>query len=67
MVAWWSGNVAELLASEPEAIVQRMTMRLVETHHLNLETSFRVDPSAQCNGRTDSSGAFAQKVRLRAF
>jgi hypothetical protein len=30
--------VAELLAAEPEAIVQRLTVRLVETHYLNRET-----------------------------
>jgi len=36
--AWWSGNAAELLASEPEAIVQRLAVRLVETHHLNRDT-----------------------------
>jgi hypothetical protein len=36
--AWWSGDAAELLASEPEAIVQRLAVRLVETHHLNRDT-----------------------------
>ena len=36
--AWWSGGAAELLASEPEAIVQRLAVRLVETHHLNRDT-----------------------------
>ena len=38
MEAWWSGNVADLLTSEPEAIVQRLAVRLVETHHLNRDT-----------------------------
>ena len=38
MAAWWSGDVADLLASEPEAIVQRLAVRLVETHHLNRDT-----------------------------
>jgi hypothetical protein len=36
--AWWSGDAAELLAREPEAIVQRLAVRLVETHHLNRDT-----------------------------
>jgi hypothetical protein len=36
--AWWSGDAAELLASEPEAIVQCLAVRLVETHHLNRDT-----------------------------
>jgi len=36
--AWWSGDVAELLANEPEAIVQRLAVRLVETHFLNRKT-----------------------------
>jgi schlafen family protein len=36
--AWWSGDAAELLASEPEAIVRRLALRLVETHHLNRDT-----------------------------
>ena len=30
--------MAELLAAEPEAIVQRLTVRLVETHYLNRDT-----------------------------
>jgi hypothetical protein len=38
MQAWWSGDAAELLTSEPEAIVQRLALRLVETHHLNRDT-----------------------------
>ncbi len=38
MEAWWSGDVAELLASEPETIVQRLALRLVETHYLNRDT-----------------------------
>jgi hypothetical protein len=38
LAAWWSGDVAELLANEPEAIVQRLAVRLVETHHLNRDT-----------------------------
>ncbi len=41
MAAWWSGDLAELLASEPEAIVQRLAVRLVETHHLNHDTQLR--------------------------
>jgi hypothetical protein len=36
--AWWSGYIAELLTSEPESIVQRLAVRLVETHHLNRDT-----------------------------
>ena len=38
MEAWWSGDVAELLTSEPETIVQRLALRLVETHYLNRDT-----------------------------
>lgn len=41
MRAWWSGTVAELLATEPEVIVQRLAVRLVETHHLNRDTQLR--------------------------
>jgi hypothetical protein len=36
--AWWSGNAAELLANEAEAIVRRLALRLVEAHHLNRDT-----------------------------
>jgi hypothetical protein len=36
--AWWSGEAAELFASAPESIVQRLALRLVETHHLNRDT-----------------------------
>ncbi len=39
--AWWSGDIAELLATEPELIVQRLATRLVETHYLNRD---------HCNG-----------------
>jgi Uncharacterized conserved protein (DUF2075) len=39
--AWWSGDVAELRASDPETIVQRLAVRLVETHHLNHDTQIR--------------------------
>jgi hypothetical protein len=35
MRAWWSGDLTTLLATPPEAIVQRLAVRLVETHHLN--------------------------------
>ena len=35
MRAWWSGDLTTLLAAPPEAIVQRLVVRLVETHHLN--------------------------------
>ena len=35
MRAWWSGDLTTLLAAAPEAIVQRLAVRLVETHHLN--------------------------------
>ena len=35
MRAWWSGDLTTLLAAVPEAIVQRLAVRLVETHHLN--------------------------------
>ena len=38
MQAWWSGNAAELLANEAEAIVRRLALRLVEAHHLNRDT-----------------------------
>jgi hypothetical protein len=38
LAAWWSGDAADLLASEPEAIVQRLAMRLVETHFINRDT-----------------------------
>jgi hypothetical protein len=36
--AWWSGDVVDLLTSDPETIVQRLALRLVETHHLNRDT-----------------------------
>jgi integral membrane sensor domain MASE1 len=36
--AWWSGDASELLAVTPEIIVQRLALRLVETHHLNRDT-----------------------------
>jgi hypothetical protein len=36
--AWWSGDVGELLANEPEAIVQRLAVRLVEAYYLNRDT-----------------------------
>ena len=36
--AWWSGDIAELLAGELETIVQRLAVRLVETHYLNRAT-----------------------------
>ena len=35
MRAWWSGDLTTLLAAPPEAVVQRLAVRLVETHHLN--------------------------------
>ncbi len=35
MRAWWSGDLTTLLATPSEAIVQRLAVRLVETHHLN--------------------------------
>jgi len=35
MRAWWSGNLETLLEAPPEAIVERLAVRLVETHHLN--------------------------------
>jgi hypothetical protein len=35
MRAWWSGDLTTLLAAAPETIVQRLAVRLVETHHLN--------------------------------
>jgi hypothetical protein len=35
MRAWWSGDLTTLLAEALEAIVQRLAVRLVETHHLN--------------------------------
>jgi hypothetical protein len=35
MRAWWSGDLTTLLAAPTEAIVQRLAVRLVETHHLN--------------------------------
>jgi hypothetical protein len=41
MNAWWSGTAAELLAHEPEAIVQRLALRLVETHTINHDVQLR--------------------------
>ena len=41
MQAWWTGDVAELLANDPETVVQRLAVRLVETHHLNHDTQIR--------------------------
>lgn len=41
MHAWWSGDVATFLASVAEAIVERLAVRLVETHHLNHDTQLR--------------------------
>jgi hypothetical protein len=41
MKAWWSGNSDELAASDPEAIVATLALRLVETHHLNHDTQVR--------------------------
>ena len=41
MAAWWSGDPAYFLASEPEHIVQRVAVRLIETHHLNRETQLQ--------------------------
>ena len=38
MEAWWSGDASGLLAATPEIIVQRLALRLVETHHLNRDT-----------------------------
>ena len=38
MQAWWSGDAADLLADAPEPIVERLALRLVETHHLNRDT-----------------------------
>lgn len=38
MPAWWSGRVADFLASEPEAIVGALSTRLVEAHPLNRAT-----------------------------
>ena len=35
MRAWWSGDLTTLLAEAPEAIVQCLAVRLIETHHLN--------------------------------
>src|ERR1700683_2536535 len=35
MRAWWSGDLTTLLAAPPEAIVQRLAVRLVEADHLN--------------------------------
>lgn len=41
MRAWWSGDAAALLDADAEAIVQRLALRLVETHHLNRESQIR--------------------------
>ncbi|HSU06531.1 MAG TPA: DNA/RNA helicase domain-containing protein [Acetobacteraceae bacterium] len=41
MRAWWTGTAAELIASAPEMIVQRLALRLVETHPLNRDTQVR--------------------------
>jgi hypothetical protein len=35
MRAWWSGDLTTLLGTPAEAIVERLAVRLVETHHLN--------------------------------
>src|SRR5208282_3768149 len=35
MRAWWSGDLTALLATPSETVVQRLAVRLVETHHLN--------------------------------
>ena len=39
--AWWSGTAAALREADPEAIVARLTVRLVETHPLNREEQLR--------------------------
>jgi hypothetical protein len=38
MAAWWSGDLGDFLAHEPEAIVGALSTRLVETHPLNRAT-----------------------------
>jgi Schlafen group 3, DNA/RNA helicase domain len=35
MRAWWSGDLTTLLAAAAEAVVERLAIRLVETHYLN--------------------------------
>lgn len=41
MNAWWSGDIGELLTANEEAIVQRLALRLVETHYLNHDAQVR--------------------------
>jgi Uncharacterized conserved protein (DUF2075) len=41
MPAWWSANLADFLASEPEEIVGGLATRLVETHSINRDTQIR--------------------------
>ena len=41
MRAWWSGTAAALRNADPEAVVARLTVRLVETHPLNREEQLR--------------------------
>jgi hypothetical protein len=36
--AWWSGTFATFLNAAPQTIVERLALRLVETHHLNHAT-----------------------------
>ncbi|HVC63401.1 MAG TPA: DNA/RNA helicase domain-containing protein [Acetobacteraceae bacterium] len=38
MPAWWSANLGDFLAREPESIVGALSTRLVETHPLNRAT-----------------------------
>jgi hypothetical protein len=41
MPAWWSANLADFLAREPEQIVGGLATRLVEAHSINRDTQVR--------------------------
>jgi schlafen family protein len=41
MPAWWSANLADFLAREPEQIVGGLATRLVEAHSINRDTQIR--------------------------
>jgi hypothetical protein len=41
MAAWWSANLADFLAREPEQIVGGLATRLVEAHTINRDTQVR--------------------------
>jgi hypothetical protein len=39
--AWWSGNAAELIASDPDAIIDRLSVSQVQNHPANRETQLQ--------------------------